>query len=130
MEIFQIVSIGLMATIIILMLRVQNPELATLVSIVAGIIIFMFVISKFSININLIIQMVSRSKLENIYVMTIFKVVGIAYIAEFASQICKDAGEEAIGKKIELGGKILIMNLSIPILAALMDLIFSIINDI
>ncbi len=130
MEIFQIVSIGMIATIIILILKKQNPELATLVSIVVGILIFMFVIGKFSTNISEIMRMVNQSRLENVYVMTVFKVVGIAYIAEFASQICKDAGEDSIGKKIELAGKIIIMNLSIPILTALMDIILHIMNEI
>lgn len=130
MDIFQIVSIGIVATIIILIIKEHHPELATLVSITAGIIIFMFVIDKLSENINTITSIVSQSKVEDIYVGNVFKVVGIAYIAEFASQICKDAGEEAIAKKVELGGKIIIMNLAIPILTTLMEIITSIINNI
>lgn len=130
MDIFQIVSIGIVATIIALIIRQEHPELAILVSITAGIIIFTFIIGKFSANINVIISMVNQSRIDSLYVMTVFKVIGIAYIAEFASQICKDAGEEAIGKKIELGGKIIIMNLAIPILTVLMGIIVDILNNV
>jgi stage III sporulation protein AD len=50
----------------------------------------------------------------------------MAYIVEFGAQISRDAGEDSIALKIELGGKVLIMVLAIPILLALMDLIIKI----
>ena len=67
-----------------------------------------------------------RTNIEFTYFSTILKIVGMAYVVEFGSQISKDAGEESIAMKIELGGKILIMVLAIPILLALMDLIIKI----
>lgn len=130
MDIFQITSIGIVATIITITLKKHHPELATLVSITTGIVIFIFIIGKFSENIDAITKLVRQSKVEDTYVVNVFKVVGIAYVAEFASQICKDAGEEAIAKKVELGGKVIIMNLAIPILITLMEIITSIINNI
>lgn len=51
------------------------------------------------------------------------KIVGIAYIAEFGSEICKDAGQSAIATKIELAGKVIIAALAFPIIASLLDLI-------
>lgn len=130
MNIFQIASIGVVATIITMTLKRYHPELATLVSITAGILIFLSIINKFTENIGSITKLVKHTKVEDVYMTNLFKVIGIAYVAEFASQICKDAGEEAIAKKVELGGKVIILNLAIPLLTTLMEIIINVMNKI
>lgn len=57
---------------------------------------------------------------------TMLKVTGIAYIAEFGVQACKDAGENAIASKVELGAKILILSLCVPVVMNLLELLASI----
>ena len=64
-----------------------------------------------------------------IYVETILKIIGIAYIAEFAAQITKDAGQGAIASKIELAGKILILAMAIPILTVMIETIIKLIPN-
>ena len=51
---------------------------------------------------------------------------GIAILTEFAVSICIDSGETAIAKKIDLGGKIIIVSISIPIITALLELVLQI----
>lgn len=60
-----------------------------------------------------------NADLNMIYVKTILKIIGIAYIAEFGAQITKDAGQGAIASKIELAGKVLILLMAIPIITAI-----------
>jgi stage III sporulation protein AD len=126
MEIFQIVGIGLIATILIVVIKQTKPEYAILISIVAGVIIFSMLLSKLVYVIDTISSLSSRADVNISYFNTILKIIGMAYIVEFASQISRDAGQDSIALKIELGGKILIMVLAIPILLALMDLIIKI----
>ena len=52
-------------------------------------------------------------------------VIAVAYISEFAIQICKDAEFGSIASKIELGGKLIILSLSIPIIKAILDTVTS-----
>lgn len=61
--------------------------------------------------------------INTMYLKTILKIIGIAYIAEFASHITKDAGMGAMAAKVELAGKILILSLAVPILTVLIDTI-------
>jgi stage III sporulation protein AD len=68
-----------------------------------------------------------NAKVNIVYVETILKIIGIAYIAEFAAQITKDAGQGAIAAKIEMGGKILILAMAIPILTVLIETIIQMI---
>jgi len=127
MEILQIVGIGIIATILAVVLRQQKPEYALQVSIVTGLLIFLFVITKLNYVVQVLSSLAERVDIDFLYFSTILKVIGIAYISEFGAQISRDAGENAIASKIEFGGKILIMVLAIPILTALLDLIIKII---
>lgn len=68
-----------------------------------------------------------NAQINLVYVETILKIIGIAYIAEFASQITKDAGQGTIASKIELGGKIVILAMAVPILTALIEMILNMI---
>ena len=68
----------------------------------------------------------SRANVDSMHLSIVLKVIGIAYITEFGSQVCRDAGESAIASKIELGGKIIILSLTVPILAALIEVILQI----
>lgn len=62
-----------------------------------------------------------NANVNMMYVETILKIIGIAYIAEFGAQITKDAGQGAIASKIEMTGKILIMVMAIPILTVIIE---------
>ena len=78
-----------------------------------------------------VISMLERiainANINMVYVETILKIIGIAYIAEFGAQITKDAGQGAIASKIELGGKILILAMAIPILTVIIETIIRLI---
>lgn len=126
MEIFQIVGIGIVATILVAILKGIRSDFAIYISIVAGIIIFSMVIQHISYIIDTIRDLSRKANLEITYFSTILKIIGTAYVVEFGSQISRDAGENSIAMKIELAGKIIIMTLAIPILLSLMDLIIKI----
>ncbi|HHT50625.1 MAG TPA: stage III sporulation protein AD [Eubacteriaceae bacterium] len=127
MEIIQIVSIGLIAAILSIILKKERPEFSMIISLLAGTIIFLMMISKVQAVLEVFYTLSSRMNIDLLYLTTIFKIIGIAYITEFGAQVCRDAGEGSIATKIEFGGKILIMILSIPILMALLDLIINLI---
>jgi stage III sporulation protein AD len=123
MDIMKIVAIGMVATILAVILREQKPEIAIQVSIVTGLIIFIFVISKMNSVITVLKYFATKTNIDILYFTTILKVIAVAYITEFGAQVCKDAGESSIASKIEFGGKVIIMIMAIPIMAALMDTI-------
>ncbi|HZK57960.1 MAG TPA: stage III sporulation protein AD [Clostridia bacterium] len=123
MEIFQIVAIGLIATILSILIKNEKPEIGMYISLAAGIIIFLFIITRLQSVIEILGQLANKVNIDSIYLSIVLKIVGIAYIAEFGAQVCKDAGEGVMASKIEFAGKILIMVMAVPILVSLMDLI-------
>ncbi|HHW56695.1 MAG TPA: stage III sporulation protein AD [Clostridia bacterium] len=126
MEIFQIVILGIVVLIILTVLRETNPEIAIILSLIAGIIVFMIIIPKLNAIVEVLNTLARKSGLDNIYFMTTLKIIGIAYITEFGVQLCFDANEKNLASKIEIAGKIIIVFLSIPIIIALMETILSI----
>lgn len=122
----QIVGIGLVATVLIIILRRQKPEIAVQVSIMTGVVIFMLLASKLSAVIDLLEDYADKAQIKPIYFTTVLKITGIAYIAEFGAEICKDAGEGSIASKIELAGKVIIVVLAAPIITSLLDLIIEV----
>lgn len=126
MEIVKIIIIGLIAGLIAVLLKDDKPEIALQVSLAAGIVIFLLMISKLTLVIQAMQEIANRININVVYLNTILKIVGIAYLASFGVEICKDAGQHSIAGKIEFAGKILIITLAIPILMAVMDMIIKI----
>lgn len=121
MDVLQIVAIGLIATVLIVVVKSQRPELAVLLSVAAGVILFLLVLGKIGSIMDIFKDLASRAGISMVYLGTILKIIGIAYIGEFGAQICRDAGEGAVATKIEFAAKILIMVLAVPIVVAVLQ---------
>ncbi|TBL79882.1 stage III sporulation protein AD [Paenibacillus thalictri] len=121
MEIIQVVGVGLIAAILILIVREQKPMFAFLLTAFTGIALFLMLIGKISSVIQVLEDLAVKSGINMIFLKTILKIIGIAYIAEFGAQIVRDAGQESIASKIELSGKILIMVMAIPIVSVIIE---------
>ncbi|UQZ82071.1 Stage III sporulation protein AC/AD protein family protein [Paenibacillus konkukensis] len=120
-EIIQIVGLGLIATVLILIIKEQKPMFAFLLAAFTGIVIFLFLIGKIASVIKVLEDLANNAHINMIFLKTILKIIGIAYIAEFGAQIVRDAGQESIASKIELSGKILIMVMAIPIVSVIIE---------
>jgi len=128
MEIVKIVGIGIVATVLSVILKRTRSELALFISLITGVIIFTMILGELSYVIETLNNLSRRINIEFAYFSTILKIIGMAYLIEFGAQISRDADEEGIAMKIELGGKVIIMVLAIPILLALMELIIKILS--
>lgn len=121
MDIIKIIGIGFIALIIAIILKQYRPEFAIYVSIVAGVLILLFLADKITEIFNLIESMSTKSNINSKYIMILIKITGIAILTEFAVSVCKDANETSIASKIDMGGKVLIIGISLPIIKALLE---------
>lgn len=126
MEIIKIIGIALIALIIIIMLKQYRPEYAIFISILTGILILFLVMDKLTGIIQLIQNIQDKFSINTQFIALLIKITGIAFLSEFAVSICKDSGEAAIASKIELGSKIIIISMSIPIISSLLEVILKI----
>ncbi len=121
MEITQIVGLALMVTIFLLILRQEKPVMAVLLSIVFSILIFTLMMGKMASIINVMKELTRRAGINYFFMTTILKILGVAYLGEFAAVICQDAGEQAVAKKVEFASKIIIAVLALPIMVAILE---------
>ncbi len=125
-DISKIIGIGLIGLIIIVILKQYKPELAIYVSIIAGVLILVFAIEKLTGIINLMQSISNKTNINSSFLKILLKITGITFITEFAVSICSDAGEKAIASKIEIGSKVVIITMSIPIITSLLELVLEI----
>ena len=128
MDVIKIIGIGLTALIIIIILKQYKPEFSVYISIITGVIILFMLMDKLSGVINLLKNITSKTGTGSSFLKILLKITGIAILTEFATSICRDSGETAIASKIDLGGKIIIISISIPIITALLELIINILS--
>ncbi|UYZ11901.1 stage III sporulation protein AD [Brevibacillus sp. WF146] len=125
MEIVQIVGLGLVATILALVIKEQKPMFAFLLALASGVFIFYFLIGKIAEVIRILERLAVQADLNLVFLETILKIIGIAYIAEFGAQMTRDAGQGAIASKIELAGKVLILVMAVPIIQIIIETVMN-----
>ena len=121
MDIIKIIGIAFLAVIIIVILKQYRPEFAIYASIIAGVLILALASNTLSGIIDMIKSISNKTNINSEFLVILIKITGIAILTEFAVSICKDAGESAIASKVDVGGKIIIISMSIPIINALID---------
>lgn len=126
MEVIKIIGIGLIALIIIIIVKQYRPEFTIYVSLVAGALILLMVMDKIGGIISLLTTLSNKTTINNEFLVLLIKITGIAFLTEFAVSICKDSGEAAIANKVDLGGKVIIISMSIPIISSLLETILRI----
>lgn len=126
MEIVKIIGIALISLIIIILLKQYRPEFTIYISLLTGILILILVMDKLTGIVNLLQTISNKASINNTFLTLLIKITGIAFLSEFAVSICKDAGEGAIASKIELGSKIIIISMSIPIISSLLEIILKV----
>lgn len=125
MTVITVAVLGLAAVLLAVQLKGIKGEYGIYLVAGAGLVIFFYGISKLETVVQTIKQVQAYIKINNIYINTLMKMIGITYIAEFASGICKDAGYGSLGGQIEIFGKLSILAVSMPILLALMETVQS-----
>ena len=121
MEIWQIVGLALIVTVISVVLKQIRPEIALQLTILASASIFILVMSKIKVIVDLLQNLADQANIGSYYLFIVLKIVGVAYLAEFGAQICRDAGEGALASKIELAAKVAVIALAIPIIVAITE---------
>ena len=126
MDIIKIIGVGLISLIIIIIVRQYKPEFTLYVSLLAGALILIFIMDKIGGIIDLLTSLANKTAINNQFLLLLIKITGIAFLTEFAVSLCKDSGENAIANKVDMGGKVIIVSMSIPIISSLLETVVEI----
>jgi stage III sporulation protein AD len=118
MDMIRIAAVGVMAVLVSLCFRRQKPEYATLIQLACCVVIFASVLGKVQEIFALIGSFSVYVELDQEYLATILKMMGITYITEFAAGICRDAGFAGVAQQMQIFAKLSILALGMPVLYA------------
>lgn len=121
MGILTVTGIGIVTVLIAGQLKVLKSEYSLYLSVAVMLLIFFYSAGRLGGILSVMEQIQTYFPVNEIYVRTLLKIVGVSYIAEFASHVCRDAGYGAVGSQIEIFGKLTVLAVSMPILTALLE---------
>lgn len=121
MTVAAVAVIGLVSVILAVQLKAVKGEYGVYLVLCAGLVIFFYALSKLEAVVETLKRVQSYIQIDPVYLGVLMKMIGITYITEFASGICKDAGYGSLGGQIEIFGKLSMLAVSMPILLALME---------
>ena len=123
MSIFQIVATGILGAILALTVKKQSPEIALVITIASSVLIFLMVLPMLMEVVGVLTQVGDIMDGSMRYVSLAFRVIGVAYMAELGAAVCADAGETAIAAKIDLGGRLVIMVMAMPVVIEIISVV-------
>jgi stage III sporulation protein AD len=126
MDIVKIILVGIIGAVFALTIKNKQPEIALQVSIAAGLIIFIFIINYLYQAVEYINRIVNRYNIPLGGITLVLKIIGIAYICEFGALLLKDSGENSLALKVELGGRVIIIVMTLPLITTFIDMILKI----
>ena len=121
MNALQIGIIGVAGTLLALQFKSGKSEYGIYISIALSIIVFVGILGHLETLIDTMRRIGEYINIDSLYIKIMLKMLGITYVCEFASSICKDAGYQTIAGQIEIFGKLSVFVLSMPVLLALLD---------
>lgn len=123
MNIISICFVSIIGVIAAVILKGYKPEIGLFIVIVLSLMFLSWMLEVFR-QMQTQFGAITKELEENkSFYEILFKIMGITYICEFASGICKDAGYSAISSQIEIVGKMLVLLSGIPVLIAVIETI-------
>lgn len=114
--------IGIAAAFLALLFKKEKSEISLLIVVAAATLIFGYVLAKIDMILEFLRTLTENLPVDKSFFTALLKMLGIAYLADFASSICRESGYGSIGNQMELFAKISIVTLSLPELTSLVRL--------
>lgn len=124
----KLIGIALVAVTVFGIVRKYTPEYSVIVETGAVMLAVFLLFPYIKDVIDFFSSYASVSGVGENYIKIILKAVGIAVLTQFTADICRDSGQNALAGKVELGGKLFITILAIPMAEALIEVAVSIIR--
>ena len=125
MDTVKVSIMGICGMMLGFILKETRPEFAALVTMMTGFLILGLAAGKVSYLFETMNRLRESFPIDSSYLTVLVKIIGITYIGQFSSAICKDAGYAAVGNQIELFAKLSILVLSIPVLTVFLETVGS-----
>lgn len=121
--IFKIVAVGLITCLATMIVKPVRSDFSIIIAIVGGLIIIFMIVNYMTDVFQSFKSIIDFTGLNSSLYTLLLKIIGIGYLIEFTASICSDTGNGSLGDKIMLGGKIVILVMSLPIITNILEII-------
>ncbi len=130
MELSSVLAICVIAALMCIVLSSYKPEYSAAVVLITGAYIFFLLIKDVIPAATGLLSVIESAGVENAYMKTALKALGICYITQFAADTCRDFGQTALASKAELAGKCAVFLLSLPMVTNIVEIAVNMIGGI
>ena len=123
MAVWQWLGLAVTAAVLCMVVRIQQPQMASLCAAAAGLMLIGLGLNALGDVQGLLARLAALAGLQEGYLQTLLKALGVAYAAELAAQLCADLGEGGLAAKVELTGKLCVFALTAPLLMTILEMI-------
>lgn len=128
MDMLQIAGMAVTVAAFGVLLKQYKKEYALLLGVAGGVLIFLLVIAKAQPAFSEIQKLLSGVHVNAGYAPVLMKSLGVCFVAQLASDVCRDAGESAMASKVELAGKIAVLLLALPLFGQVAQLAINLVG--
>lgn len=125
MDMLKLAGFALVGALMAMLLRRFRPEAGMAASLGAGVVMSTLILPQLGSLIRGVIQIADAGGVSGEYMSHLLKVCGISLLMDFSAQTCRDAGEEGLAVKVEMGGRVVLLTLALPFMQALLQQIMS-----
>lgn len=128
MEVLKLVGIAIIVCVAAIICKQVRPEFSLYILVIGGVVILMYALSSFTSIFVVLNKMISKTGIDTELFKIVFKIIAVGYLIEFGVGVCNDTGNSSIGDKLILGGKVMILVMSLPIISSLFDIVIGILQ--
>lgn len=130
-DVMNLIAVSFAAVIVVLIaIKIKDIDsgYGVILSMAGCVMVMYFVVSRFRQITDYIDRITAYISVNITYIDVILKMIGLAYVCQFSSDLCRDAGYNAIASQVEMAGKISLILLSMPVLMSVIDLVVKIVE--
>ena len=128
MEVLKLVGIAIIVCIAAIICKQVRPEFSLYILVIGGVILLYYTLSSFTSIFVVLNKMITKTGIDSELFKIVFKIIGVGYLIEFGVGVCNDTGNNSIGDKLILGGKVMILLMSLPIISSLFEIVVGILQ--
>ncbi|HJF94415.1 MAG TPA: stage III sporulation AC/AD family protein [Lachnoclostridium phocaeense] len=123
MDIVQIALLGVAGTLLAIQFKGGKTEYGIYICAGISLLIFFSVIGRISVVAERLQEITAYIDLAPVYIEMLLRMLGITFVAEFSSALCRDAGYQTIAQQIEVFAKLAVLVLGLPVVFSLLEMI-------
>src|SRR5690606_10018161 len=116
-------GLAIAVSVMLAFLRKEMPPIGAQVAMAFVVVALLYLMRPLVEMVDVFVELAGNANVRPVYLIVVLKAVGIAYITSIGAELSRSAGEGAIGAIVELAGKVFILSLAVPVVAALLDVL-------